>query len=89
MSEEIVLLRTVSDRATAELEKNFLEENGVKSMIKGAPQASGVFMGMFGGFSPMSPWLIYVKEHDRQMARELLGDDQREMQDERSDPVIA
>ena len=84
MSEKLILLRTVSDRITAEMEKGMLEQSGVKAMIKADAQASGVFMGVFGGFSPMSPWMIYVKETDAQMAKELLGEDQREVQDEKA-----
>lgn len=84
MSEKLVLLRTVPDKITAELEKGFLQENGMKAMIKPDPQASGVFMGVFGGFSPMSPWTIYVKETDAQAAKELLGEEQGEAKEERA-----
>lgn len=84
MSEKLVLLRTVPDRVTAEMEKSFLQESGVKAMIKADSQASGVFMGVFGGFSPMSPWLIYVMETDVEKARGLIGE---EVQDE-SPPII-
>ena len=80
MSGKLVLLKTASDRITAEMEKGLLEQNGIKAMIKADPQASGVFMGVFGGFSPMSPWLIYVKETDAPMARDLFKEDQREVQ---------
>jgi hypothetical protein len=73
MDEKLVQIRIAPDRPTAELEEGLLKENGIKSMIKADPQASGVFMGVFGGFSPMSPWLIYVKESDVQKARDLLG----------------
>ena len=84
MASKLVQIQTVPDRITAEMEKGMLEQNGVKAMIKADPQASGVFMGVFGGFSPMSPWLIYVKEADAQMAKELLGEDQKGVQRERT-----
>ena len=84
MDDKLVQIRTIPDQTTAEMEKGMLEQNGIKAIIKADPQASGVFMGVFGGFSPMSPWFIYVRETDAQKAKELLGEGQSEVQDERT-----
>ena len=69
MEDNLALLKNFSSLAEAELIKNLLEKEGVKSMIqRGESGAATEFSGAAGDAD------LFVKKDDFDKAREILGD---------------
>jgi len=73
MGKKLVHIHTSPDKMEAELLKGFLEENGVKVLLKPNPGPHGAFLGAFGGSPPFDPWLIYVWEDAVEEAKTLVA----------------
>lgn len=71
-TQKIVYIYTAPDMMTAELIKNFLENNNIKTLIKANPGIEGAIMGGYGGHAPFNPWLVYVLENKVKEAKKLL-----------------
>ena len=70
--ENLIHVYTAPDKVTAQLVKSFLEENGIKTLIKANPGPHGAFFGGFGGAPLINPWLIYVPRDKERQAKEIL-----------------